>query len=76
MLALVGDGLCFAFVLPRQTTPEFKNSPLTSITDDIVKASSFLKELGDPQLKCVEAFSKCGMLVEWLRDEVKGQSHS
>ena len=50
------------------------NKPLSSISDELIQAGEFLKDLSDnpAKLECLKTFASSMKIVEWIRNETTG----
>ncbi|XP_077981894.1 E3 ubiquitin-protein ligase rnf213-alpha-like [Glandiceps talaboti] len=50
---------------------DYMKQPLDSMTDDMVRTGKALQDLNEERRICLEMFSRCKDLVEWIRKELR-----
>ena len=50
-----------------------KDQTLADINEELIGAGEFLSGFTGDKLECIEKFSKCQNIVQWIRDTTKGK---
>ena len=61
------------FSLLFQNKTAFQNQPLSAINQDVIQAANMLTNVGKKEVECLKQLAECKGLINWVRQEIKGQ---
>ncbi len=55
-----------------QFTASVREKSLEYINESFIETGDFLKGISPKKLECLQVFTKCQSIVNWIRNETKG----
>lgn len=52
-----------------------RGQTLADVSDELVKAGTFLRGFTGDQMKCIQMFTECQEIVQWIQSTTKGKWH-
>lgn len=50
-----------------------RGQTLADVSDELVKAGTFLRGFTGDQIKCIQMFTECQEIVQWIQSTTKGK---